>query len=151
MRRLVILVALVSCAACNDSGLSNSGAEADDSEPNGPGTADDYGACAKIEGADIGVEGLVLVVGTKTIRFHDWSAKNGEPNEFIAFAYDESAPLLVFVKAGGETYDAANGSWVHPSAATDASASAVSNVEVCDPDEPADGGDNDDGNGDPDD
>lgn len=128
--------------------LSPAGASADGDEP-----AEDLehtGSCAKIEGANIGVENLTIEVGGETLTFHSWVLKNGEAGEFIGFSFAASGSLSLRVKAGNESYDATGDTWEHPDADTDPTASAVSNVEGCDPDDPNsdDPGDNP---GDPDD
>jgi hypothetical protein len=144
MKRSAALAALSLLAAgCgNDAMLSAAGA----SNGDGDDGMEHAGSCAKIEGADIGVENLTIEVGGKTLTFHSWVLKNGEAGEYIGFSFAASGPLSVRVKAGGETYDAEGGTWANPNAATDASASAVSNVEGCDPD-----GEEPDGDGNTDD
>lgn len=142
-------LALLFVGCGNGAVLSPAGASTDGDEP-----AEDLehtGSCAKIEGANIGVENLTLEVGGKTLTFHSWVLKNGEAGEFIGFSFAASGPLSLRVKAGGETYDAEGGTWVHPDAATDPTASAVSNVEGCDPEDPTDDPNGDDPGNNPDD
>lgn len=140
MKRFALALLLTGCG--NDFLLQGAGAD---------GTDDVFenGACAKIEGAQIGVENVTLEVGSKTIRFHSWVAKDGNPGEFMGFSIETSGTLVTRVKAGGETYNVAGDGWLHPTYSANGVGSAVSNVESCDPD---DGGndDPDGGNDDPD-
>lgn len=142
---LVLAGAAASAGCGNEFELDSAAASGDEQ-----GTPDG-GVCAKIEGEEIGVEDVTLVVAGKVVRFHSWIAKEGEPGEFLGFSWESDGAVAVRVKAGGETYPATDGGWMHPNAATDGSASAVSNVEACDPDAPDDGDGNDDDGGNPDD
>lgn len=102
----------------------------DDGESEPEPTPPDNGlVCDKIEGNLIGVEGETLQVGTKIVTFHDWVLKVGEADEYHGFSWDQTGTVDVRVKAGNETFIASGGSWLHPSAGTNAP--AISNVEVC--------------------
>ncbi len=139
MRTIGMAVAALALAGCgNDFLLTGSGA-------NGGDDVFANGACAKIEGAQIGEENVTLTIGSKSIRFFGWIAKEGEPGEFIGFSIETSGSLVTRVKAGTETYPVDSSSWVN--AAQDGN--AVSNVESCDPDDPNNDDPNDDNPDDP--
>lgn len=86
-------------------------------------------SCDKIEGSQIGVEGVTLQVGTKLVTIHDWVLKAGETNEYHGFSWDQTGTVDIRVKAGTQSYIASGGSWLHPGAGTNAA--AISHVEVC--------------------
>lgn len=85
--------------------------------------------CDKIEGNQIGVEGVTLQVGTKVVTIYDWVLKTGTTNEYHGFSWDQTGTVDVRVKAGNQSYIASGGSWLHPGAGTNAA--AISHVEVC--------------------
>lgn len=152
MRSLVVIAASLVSVGCNDASLLESGARGGNSPADGL-----EGTCAKIEGADIGVENLSLAVGGKVVTFHSWVNKAGEAAEFVGFSYAVSGGAVVYtVKAGGELHPGNGSPWMHPAGVDGGSeAPGVSNVVVCDPDDDGgDDGDPDDGDpdsGDPDD
>lgn len=85
--------------------------------------------CDKIEGSQIGNEGVTLQVGTTLVTIHDWVLKTGETNEYHGFSWDQTGTVDIYVKAGTETFIASGASWLHPGAGTNAP--AISHVEVC--------------------
>ena len=95
----------------------------------------------KIEGSDIGVEGLVLDLGRISVTFDQWVAKDGEPGEYVGFSISVSGADRVgyVVKASGETYHSEGGTWVHPNGTGGPDAPGISNVDFCenyDPNDP---------------
>ncbi len=85
----------------------------------------------KIEGAQIGVVGLELRLGDVTVVFDSWTAKAGEPNEFMGFSFHTTGRSVGYVvKAGGDRYHSTDESWVHPDG-TQGPVSAISNVDFC--------------------
>jgi hypothetical protein len=96
----------------------------------------------KIEGSDIGVEGLVVKLGRASVTFDQWVAKDGESGEYVGFSFSVSGADRVgyIVKAGGESYHSEDNTWQHPNGSGGSEASAISNVDFCenDPGEPID-------------
>ncbi len=76
MTRLASLLfagaAVVSFAACTSEPTSQESALAGDLDIDG---------CVKIEGSAIGQAGLSVTLGSLSVTFDSWIAKDGEPNE----------------------------------------------------------------------
>lgn len=140
MRLLGIAAVASLLAGCGNASVLSIAASNDDGADDG---LEHAGACAKIEGSQIGVENLTIEVGSKLLTFHSWELKEGEAGEYIGFSWSQTGSLSVRVKAGTDVFDAQGGSWAN----ADADEHAISNVEGCDPDDPGAG----DGEGDPDD
>lgn len=95
----------------------------------------------KIEGSDIGVEGLVLSLGRISVTFNDWVSKDGETGEYVGFSITVTGADRVgyVVKASGESYHSEDSTWVHPNGTGGSNAPAISNVDFCenyDPNDP---------------
>jgi hypothetical protein len=90
----------------------------------------------KIEGSDIGVEGLVVKLGRVSITFDQWVGKNGESGEYVGFSFSVSGADRVgyIVKAGGERYHSEDRTWQHPNGSGGSDASAISHVDFCEND-----------------
>jgi hypothetical protein len=86
---------------------------------------------SKIEGSQIGREGLVLHLGDKTVTFIDWVAKPGESNEYVGFTIDVigANSVTYVVKAGTSRYASSAMTWTHPQGEN---ANAISNVDFGD-------------------
>ena len=88
----------------------------------------------KIEGDDIGNDGVVLRLGARTVTFHDWVSKTGEPNEYVGFTISLTGTNSVgyVVKAGTDRFPSRELTWMHPAGADGgATANGISNVDVC--------------------
>lgn len=110
---------------------------------------DDTDEC-KIEGDDIGSDGVVLRLGSRTVTFHDWVSKDGEAGEYVGFSISVAGTDSVgyVVKASTDQYPSRATTWLHPAGAGGA---GISNVDVCEECEGGtcdDGGGGDDGGGD---
>lgn len=95
----------------------------------------------KIEGSDIGVEGLVLDLGRVSVTFDQWVSKDGESGEYVGFSISVSGADRVgyIVKASGESYHSEDSTWLHPNGTGGSEAPAISNVDFCenyDPNDP---------------
>ena len=100
--------------------------------------------CVKIEGGQIGQQGIKVTVNGIEMTFSSWTPKNGEKREFVGFTYVSSDPVCVSIKAGTARFVAEEqGSWIHPAGTTGPKAKGISNVVICVPDEPADDGEDD--------
>jgi hypothetical protein len=113
---------------------------------------DELGGACKIEGGDIGAEGVVVRLGSRSVTFHDWIGKDGEPGEYVGFSISLSGTASVgyVVKAGGELHASSDPTWLHPQGpAGGARAPGISNVDLCEQcdDGSCDGG-GDEGGGD---
>ena len=87
--------------------------------------------CQKIEGADIGREGVTLAFDGIQVTFDNWRAK--APREFIGFDFEADGYVLLTVKAGRDrfsTMPAMNGQYAVPAVGT-APIKAISYVEAC--------------------
>jgi hypothetical protein len=92
--------------------------------------------CVKIEGEDIGKDGVQLTVAGIEITFTSWQFKDGEEGESVGFSYTSSGPVCISIKASGETFQtSAAGSWLNPNGASGPEAHGISNVVICEPDE----------------
>ncbi len=109
-------------------------------------------ANCKIEGSQIGREGVSLAHGTRTVTFRKWVDKAGTSNEFVGFTLEvENATSLSYrVKAGTQVHASTATTWLHPYGASGGSGSpGISNVQFCDCECECDGADGgDDGGGD---
>jgi len=122
--------------------VTDDGGDAEDDGDGDDGEDDD---CEKIENEAIGAE-VSLELGSVTVSFSDWIAKEDSPGEFVGFTLtlegDDS--ISYRVKAGGEVLPSAELVWLHPAGTTGSEAHGISNVEVCDGGED-DGGEDDGG------
>ena len=142
MRLLGIAAFASLLAGCGNASVLSTAASSDHSGPDD--ALEGGGACAKIEGSQIGLENLTIEVGSKLLTFHSWELKEGEAGEYIGFSWAQTGALSVRVKAGTDVFDAQGGSWAN----ADADEHAISNVEGCDPDDgEGEGDDPDDGDG----
>jgi hypothetical protein len=90
----------------------------------------------KIEGSDIGVEGLVVKLGRTSVTFDEWVSKDGESGEYVGFSISVSGAERVgyIVKAGGERYHSEDSTWQHPNGSDGSEAAAISHVDFCEND-----------------
>jgi hypothetical protein len=90
----------------------------------------------KIEGSDIGVEGLVVKLGRTSVTFDEWVSKDGESGEYVGFSISVSGAERVgyIVKAGGERYHSEDRTWQHPNGSGGSEAAAISHVDFCEND-----------------
>lgn len=93
----------------------------------------------KIEGSQIGREGVALQLGATRVTFHDWIAKPDSEGEYVGFSISiDGDPYEHFlVKAGTKKYIVDSTSWMHPDGAR---AHAISNVDFCECTPPGGGG-----------
>jgi hypothetical protein len=127
MKTAPLFVFVIFCA-CSDS--SN---ESDRVLASEEGDVD--GECCKIEGDEIGIEKVIVRLGSKAVRVHDWVAKTGSPGEYVGFSLTVGGDTSVSykVKASGEVYPSNALTWIHPNGAGGGSASpGISNVDFCD-------------------
>ncbi len=145
MRYFILAIFLGGCLELGDSDAPIKGQGDGEEEEQGGGDGDD----CKIEGEQIGQEGVVIYLGTKTVTFGNWVGKSGENGEYVGFSLTLSGGSSVsyVVKAGGERHPSTAMSWVHPAGPDGGSnAPGISNVDMCD--DPGDDGDGDgDGDG----
>ena len=89
----------------------------------------DQDSC-KIEGSSIGHEGLILNLGSRAVRFHDWVPKTGSPGEYVGFSITLSGTSSIgyVVKAATQTYPSGALTWLHPDGQ---SGHGISNVDFC--------------------
>jgi hypothetical protein len=143
MRSSLVLVLALMLGGC----LTSFG----DSEASVEGKDDD--ANCKIEGSQIGREGVTLAHGTRTVTFRKWVSKAGEPKELVGFSIEArgATSLSYRVKAGTEVHRSTATTWLHPAGVSGGSnAPAISNIQFCDCDcscDGKDGGDGGDGSG----
>lgn len=99
----------------------------------------DHDAC-KIEGSDIGREGVVVALGRISVTVHDWVSKDGESDEYIGFSLSVSGADSVgyIVKASGESYHSEDSTWMHPNGTGGSEVPGISNVDFCDNYDPND-------------
>lgn len=118
-----VLVLGVGCVSSSETDSSLSGGVL------GPASchSEDRDDC-KIEGADIGREGAMVVLDRGTATFVDWIPKAGSPGEYIGFSLvlDGTTGDVPFaIKAGGEVHQATGTFWKH----VGAECSGISNVD----------------------
>lgn len=89
--------------------------------------------CAKIEGSQIGKEGIVIDVDGTEVTITDWTSKDGEKGEFVGFEYSvDGETIAVSVKAGNETFqEGETGSWQNEFGTSGPKAKGISNVVFC--------------------
>ena len=130
---------------------TNSSVEGDgDGDGDGKGGEIDKDEC-KIEGSQIGRDGAVIYLGSKTVRFGNWVPKSGSPGEYVGFSLTLSGGSSVsyVVKASGELHPSTATTWIHPAGPNGGSkAPGISNVDFCDDPDAGGGGGGDDGGGD---
>ena len=133
MRTLPIVCVLgVLGVGCVDGASSDSSA----SETAASACSGDRDAC-KIEGSQIGREGLVLQLDGGSVTFRDWVAKPGSPGEYIGFTLelDGVSSVRYVVKAGTGRFESTTTVWKHEGD----DCKGISNVDFGDAD-PGDGG-----------
>ncbi len=85
----------------------------------------------KIEGADIGVEGLTLDVDGTIVTFTNWVQKDGEAGEYIGFDIDVESTFRV--KSGLDLSTWTGTTWQNPYGTGGPNVKAISNVDfMCD-------------------
>ena len=145
------LFVLVILGACAPSTNENDRAVDGEEEGEGGGEGEGEGEC-KLEGNDIGNEDVVVYLGSKSVRVHDWVGKTGAPGEYVGFSLTLDGDTIAYrVKASGEVYPSDALTWMHPNGPDGGSkAPGISNIDFCDEcDDPdgceGDGGGDDDG------
>ena len=116
-------VALLGCAA-EDQSSRESFARGDNNL--------DMDGCVKIEGADIGLDGVTVTLGGLSVEFTSWLAKDGEPAEFVGFTLSGSA--VFFIKAGNNAdtlFEGSGTSWVNPNGTGGSAVKGISNIQIC--------------------
>jgi hypothetical protein len=105
-----------------------------------PSTGRVPGGCERIEGGQIGEDGLKVALGAGvTVTFLDWTSKDGEAEE-IGFRFVTSGGNVAYaVKAGGETHYGNASPWRHPGGTGGPNAPGISNITLC-PERPGEGG-----------
>jgi hypothetical protein len=147
MRRIpAIALSVLLVPGCLLDSSSTRGASESGEDGNGGGEFD-RDDC-KVEDGDIGVQGVALDLGTKSVAFESWIPKDDSPGEFVGFTLSLSGgdSIGYLVKTGGEVYAGVGTSWSHPNGTSGDQVPAISNVDFCD--EVDDGGDGDGGDGD---
>ncbi len=92
----------------------------------------DMDGCVKIEGADIGVNGITVTLGGNSVEFTSWITKDGEAGEFVGFTLSGSA--VFFIKAGNNAdslFEGSGTSWVNPNGTSGSAAKGISNIQIC--------------------
>jgi hypothetical protein len=145
---LVILSS--ACVASTESTSNDLEDEGDEGGKGGKGGDSD--AC-KIEGSQIGEEGIAVHLGAKTVTISDWVEKTGSPNEYVGFSIDLTggSTISYVIKASGELYPSTALTWMHPNGPDGYDQSpGISNVDFCEECEDGDCGDDDPGCDNPD-
>jgi hypothetical protein len=128
----------VGCVSMTDSDSESSASENGGGDSGGTSVCSgDRDAC-KIEGSQIGVEGLELVLDHGTVTFHDWVPKPDSPGEYIGFSltFEGMSAARYVVKSGTGRYPSTSTTWLHPGD----DCKGISNVDFGD-DDPDGGGD----------
>jgi hypothetical protein len=145
---LILSILLGGCLV--DLGNSGSAVEGDEADGAGGGDNDE----CKIEGGQIGRDGVAIQLGSKTVTFGNWVGKSGSPGEYVGFSLTLAGGSAVsyVVKSGGERAPSTSLTWVHAAGPGGGSnAPGISNVDFCnDPDAGGGGGDCNGGDGCPD-
>ncbi|MGA0255412.1 MAG: hypothetical protein ACO3NR_06930, partial [Rhodothermales bacterium] len=93
--------------------------------------SDDNRAECKIEGNDIGVEGLTLDVDGVIVTFSNWVQKDGEAGEYIGFDIDVESTFRV--KSGLDLSTWTGTTWKNPYGIGGPNVKAISNIDfLCD-------------------
>lgn len=133
--RTLALVASILLVGCIDLSGNSSKIEGDDD--GGGGDSDE----CKIEGSQIGSDGVVVRLGPKSVTFHDWVTKDGSPGEYMGFSLTVGGADSVgyVVKAGTERFSSRTTTW----SGEGLTMHAISNVDMCEEctDGSCDGGD----------
>ena len=104
----------------------------------------------KIEGSQIGQNGLAIDLGSRTLTFSNWIPKSGAPGEYAGFnlTLAGGGEIHYIVKSGGELHPSESLSWVHPNGPSGGTNTpGISNVDLCQCDNYDDGGSGDGGGG----
>lgn len=104
---------------------------ADDSAigASGPSSCTGAADACKIEGSDIGREGVTIRLDHGTATFVDWIPKAGAPNEFVGFSIvleGATQELHFAVKSGTELHYGSGDFWRH----TGADCQGISHVDL---------------------
>src|SRR6266545_4712117 len=115
----------------SDVGDDDGADDGDDGADDGDGGADDgddgdHDDC-KIEDGAIGTD-VSLALGSKTVTFSDWVAKDGSPGEFVGFTITlEGADSISYrVKAGTEVFPSSDLVWLSPNGTSGPEAKGIS-------------------------
>lgn len=85
--------------------------------------------CAKIEGAVIGDVGETVDVDGTAVTYTAWTAKDGEPGEFIGFTI--SPPAFFSVKSGQDIHTGSGTVFLNPNGTSGPTVKGISNVVLC--------------------
>ena len=91
------------------------------------------GECKKIEGSQIGQEGLVVSIGDVDVTFSLWVLKEGETSEYVGFTISSSpsVSLQYKVKGGQEMYYDSSRNWINPRGLGGPTVKAISHIVFC--------------------
>ncbi|MDQ3366221.1 MAG: hypothetical protein M3680_12410 [Myxococcota bacterium] len=128
--QLVIGALLLGAACTAQTGTNVNDLEGDDEASESGRTSDE----CKIEGSQIGEEGLVIRLGAKTVTITNWVAKTGSPDEYVGFSIGLAGGSTIgyVVKSSVERHPSTTMTWLHPNGADGGAGSpGVSNVDFC--------------------
>jgi hypothetical protein len=140
MRSTLLFVGLLASGCVTMTGSDSSSVDDDGDPGERASCSGDRDAC-KIEGSQIGQEGLVLALDSGSVTFHDWVGKPDSPGEYIGFSLtvEGDRAIRYFVKSGTGIYPSTTLTWMHPGS----DCKGISNVDF--PDDDTDPCDNPDG------
>jgi hypothetical protein len=87
--------------------------------------------CRQVSGADLGALPLELELGSKTVRFAEWTMVDERSASVVGFAAQVPAGVSFTVRAGDETFHAQGSRWLHPRGVAGPRVHAIDSVTFC--------------------
>jgi hypothetical protein len=86
----------------------------------------------RVDGEDLGVDGLKVAVDAETIDFLEWVPRPNRPDEYIGFRLSDNAADVEYrVTAGQDTYNGSGVEWINPRAEEEGDAPKITRIEFC--------------------
>ncbi len=89
------------------------------------------GACARVEGDDLGRLPLALTVGGEDVRVDEWAVRDIDGRELVGFASELPGDVVYVVHAGGESFADVRTRWLHPAGVVGPKSKAIDAVTFC--------------------
>lgn len=87
--------------------------------------------CTRVDGAQLGALPLEVVVGSKTVRFAEWTTADELSSEVFGFATQLPVGVSFTVQAGDQTFVSASPRWLDPRGLTGPRVHGIDAVTFC--------------------
>lgn len=89
-------------------------------------------ASCRVDGALLGVAGVLVTGGSTTFTIDAWLPWDGHDGAFVGFTLSDDAAAMRYQVRAGDRYDGEGVTWVHPELADDPDrVRAISRIDFC--------------------